>query len=68
MRGKWSRGGKRHTYIRAGDMKETLISTKKTKKKGQAGEGLTKKIKKRWGHTVIVMARRFVLPVVVGGD
>jgi len=49
-------------------MKETLISTKKTKKKGQAGEGLTKKIKKRWGHTVIVMARRFVLPVVVGGD
>ena len=49
-------------------MKETLVSAKKTKKKGQAGEGLTKEILKRWGPTVIVMARRFVLPVVVGGD
>ena len=42
MRGKWSRGGKRHTYIRAGDMKETL-----DKKEKAGGGGAYKKDFKR---------------------
>jgi hypothetical protein len=55
VRGKWSRGRKRHTYIRAGNLKETLVSTKKNKNKKKtktkmAGRrGAHKKKLKRWG-------------------